>query len=898
MAHSSIKTGLSALVATASMLAVSTSAFAQVDEIIVTAQKKEQNLQDVPIAIQAFDIESLDKYRIEGLEDVAFATPGVYVTQNPADPNGVRINIRGIGTFDPQIGQDSRIAIYQDGVYQGRTQGLAVDYPDIERMEVLKGPQGTLYGRNTVGGLINIISTTPQYGETGGKVGLEVGNFSHLKVTGAVNLPIGDSVALRLSGLTLGRDGWVKNQGTGADFGGEQKWGGRAALGVELSESMELVIAGDYNKTEKEPLFYQSITDFGAGFLAGTIDTFEGRQEEVTPSFVNEAGDLETKGISAILNMDVADGQNLKITGAYREADSSRFVALVPTANPAALNATAGGFNTVLSGLPTTFATAAANTLDPTYPGALQLRSDFGVEFDGSTPERGLFLSPPGGATNLSDHQQFSLEATMNGSLMDDKLDYTVGAFFYDESTGTGNDPASRSSTNDYLFVLASFGFIPFVPWQQEANDFLAPFAGFLPPGTLPAGPATLTTIYTPFAQSIPSSTPLGAGVQANLENILFGTGLRGAEQCNPASYSTGSVPIVTSTSLFCALSTARQSAANTLFIDTQTFALYGQATYNLTEDLRITGGLRFSDESKDGVGQAKSAFFVDNFDLFGNPIDPNISSYSDSVLDPSVTVEYDIAEDMLVYASYKQAFRAGGFNSAAVGPNLPGETFGSDFNFGREDITAYEVGYKGDINDDFRFNISGFYYDFTNQQTTVALDPLIATSRAVVNTDEEIWGIEADATFALSENITLRGGYSWVDGDAGDVTNPLTGILEVRDELQGTPEHSFLAAVDFVQPLGDNEMFANLTYSYKDEVLSIPQNDLRLPSFALVNGRLGFNLEDFGVEDSPLTVAFWGTNLLDEEYLIDSLPFESFAYRTVVFGQPRSYGVSVGTRF
>jgi len=690
MARIPLKKGFSALTATASVLAMSTSAFAQVDEIVVTAQKREQNLQDVPISIQAFDVESLEKFRIEGLEDVATATPGVYVTQNPADPNGVRVSIRGVGTFDPQIGQDSRIAIYQDGVYQGRTQGLAVDYPDIERMEVLKGPQGTLYGRNTVGGAINIISASPQYGETEGKVGLELGNYGHLKVSGAVNIPVGDTIALRVSGLTLGRDGWVKNLGTGADFGGEQKWGGRAALGVELSESMELVIAGDYNKTEKEPLFYQSVTDFGSGFLAPAIETSIGRQDEVTPSFVNEAGDLETKGISATLNMEVAGGQALKVTGAYREADSSRFVTLVPTANPDILNATAGGFNTVLSGLPGSFALGASNTLDPNYPGNIQLRPDFGVEFDGSNPERGLFLSPPGGSTNLGGHEQLSLEATMTGSFMEDKLDYTVGAFYFDETSGTGNDPASRTSTNDYLFVLSSFSFIPFVPWQQEANDFLAPFAGFLPPGTLPAGPATLTTIYEPFIGFFPSSTPLGAGLQANFENILFGSGVRGPDQCNPATYASGAVPIVTSTSMFCALSNARQSAANTLFIDTQTFAAYGQATYHVTDDLRLTAGLRFSNESKDGVGQAKSAFFVDDFDLFGNRIDPNISSFSDSVLDPSFTIEYDIAEDMMVYASYKQAYRAGGFNSAAVGPNLPGETFGADFNFGREDIAAY----------------------------------------------------------------------------------------------------------------------------------------------------------------------------------------------------------------
>ncbi len=905
MARNTPKSFLSALTVTASVVAMSTSAFAQVDEIVVTAQKKEQNLQDVPISIQAFDVESLEKFRIEGLEEIAVATPGVYVTQNPADPNGVRVNIRGVGTFDPQIGQDSRIAIYQDGVYLGRTQGLAVDYPDIERMEVLKGPQGTLYGRNTVGGAINIISARPNYDEVEGKFGAEVGNYGHLKVDGAVNMPVSDNVAVRIAGMTMQRDGWVENLGTGVDYGGEEKWGVRGTVGIQMSPDMQLEISGDYNQTEKEPLFYQSITDFGAGFLAPAIGTFDGRQEEVTPSYVNEAGDLVTKGLSASLYWEPEGNHSVKGTLAYREAESSRFVTLVPTANPAVLNAVAGGFNTVLGGLPNAFATAASEPLDPTtYPSAIGLRSDWSTEFDGSNPERGLFLSPPGGSRNLVGHEQLSAELTYNGSFMDGKLDFTGGAFYYDESSGTGNDPASRTSTNDYLFVLAGFAYIPSIQYQVDANNFLAPFEpGFIPAGTLPAGPMTLSSILTPFAAALPNSIPLGAGAQANLENILFGTptnpALRGTCASEaPVITAAGTIANDTSTSIYCTLLNARQSAANTLFIDTQTFALYGQATWHISEDLRLTGGLRFSSESKDGEGQAKSAFFVDDFDHFGNRIDSNISSFSDDVLDPSVTIEYDATDDILLYASYKQAYRAGGFNSAAVGPRLPGETFSADFNFGREDITAYEGGFKGDFGSDLRLNVAGFFYDFKNQQTTVALNPLIATSRAVVNTDEELWGIEADAQWAITEGITLRGAYSWIDGDAGDVTNPLTGAIEVRDELQGTPKNSYLVALDYNRPFGDDEMFASISYSHKDEILSIPQNDLRLPAFQLVNARLGFDFDDLGYEDNPLRVSVWATNLFDEEYLIDSLPFETFAYRTVVYGQPRSYGVSVRTTF
>ena len=189
----------------------------------------------------------------------------MHITPNPADNNGVRVNIRGIGTFDPQIGQDSRIAIYQDGVYLGRTQGLAFDMPDLARVEVLKGPQGTLYGRNSVGGAINLISQAPTGEELSGSLSAEYGNFDHKKLQGAVNLPLSETVGLRLSGLYLDRDGWVENSGPGTDFGGTERYGFRAALGVDANENARIDLAFDYNKVKNEPLFYQSVTDFGAG---------------------------------------------------------------------------------------------------------------------------------------------------------------------------------------------------------------------------------------------------------------------------------------------------------------------------------------------------------------------------------------------------------------------------------------------------------------------------------------------------------------------------------------------------------------------------------------------------------------------------------------------------------
>jgi len=857
--------GLTALAVSTSLLALSAPAFAQLDEIIVTAQKKQENLQDVPVAITAFDLEALETNRIEGLQDIGTFTPGLYVTNNPADPNGVRVSIRGIGTYDPQVGQDSRVAIYQDGIYLGKTQGLGIDMPDLARIEILKGPQGTLYGRNTVAGAINLVSATPNPGELSGKINAEYGNYDHKKVSGAVNLPMGDTAAVRLSGSYMDRSGWIKNSGPGADFGGEKKYGMRGAFGVEFSDAFRLDLAADYNKTEAEPIFYQSVTDFGAGLFAPAISTSDGRQEEVTTSFTNEAGNLVTQGVSAIGTWSPAENHVVKLTAAYREVESSRFVALIPSANPAVVNAITGGFNQALGALPFAF-------------GATQqpLRPDFGSQFDGSVPDRGLFLSPPGGSANLPDHNQFSLEATYTGETNDGKLEYTAGAFFFDEETGS---PVTQNlaNANDYLFVLGQFD-----PRVTAPN--ITGFLGGLGVPAAAMGPIPAAGVLLSFLQG-----PLAAQAFPLLTQLV-GNGTT----CTSAPSAANNFCLPT---LSVALNSTMQTTTNSLQIDTTALALYAQGTYHVSDDFRITAGLRYSDESKDGVGQMQSAFFNDNVTLTGNVIAPNEASFDDDVLDPSVTLEWDANDDVMIYASYKESFRSGGFNASSAGFRMPGQTYSADFTFQREDITAYEGGFKGDFGDNVRINAAAYYYDFANKQVTFATNPLIATERAIVNTDDEVYGFEVDGTFVLNDNFTARGSYAYIDGTAGDTVNPLNPA-DVRSypELQGTPKNSYMMAIDYNGKLGNKDLFGNLTFSHKDDILAIPESALRLPAIDLVSGRIGMSFDTSN--GAKATIALWGTNLLDEEYLVDSLPFETFAYRTNVYGQPRSYGITAGLTF
>jgi len=899
MSSSALK-GLTALAVSTSLLAFSAPALAQIDTIVVTAQKREQSLQDVPISINAFDVESIEKNRISGLEDIAKFSPGVYTTPNPADETGVRVNIRGIGTFDPQIGQDSRTAIYVDGVYYGRSQGLAFDSPDLGRVEILKGPQGTLYGRNSVGGAVNIISVAPSTEEFSGGIDGEYGNFDHAKVKGHLNVPIGENAALRVSGLYSETGGWVENEGVGEDFAATERFGARAALRFEPTDRLTFDLAGDITNTQSTPFFHQALpgTANPTSLFAAAITPFEddSRQESVVSFADIEFGETEILGISGVADYEINETDNIKLILAYREADSERFVSLAPTANPlilggiinADVSPAAGlqSFNSEFTALPAAFATASQISGQN-----FTLRPDFASQFDGSTAaDTGLFVSSPGGASTLVGHEQFSAELTYTGSL-GDKLDFTAGAFYFDEQTGNaGGTTGSTTDVNSFLFVLGGLGS---VLGATGFNAGIAPTQGGI--SQIGAGIAQLQGALA----QIPD-IPATAAIRAPLEAQLAGLQMQQAQLQGTLGFlQNGVVTNVAAASTF--LGNARQSAANTLSIDTQAFALYGEATWHVSEDFRITGGLRYSDDRKDGVGQASSPFFLDSTDLLGNPIAPNVASADTDSLDPTVVLEYDATDNFLVYASYKESFRSGGFNAAAVGLIPPGETSGTDFVFGQEDITAYEVGFKSDLADNrLRLNLAGYFYDFKDFQTTVSLDPLIATSRAIVNTDQEIWGVDAEAVLAIDDYLTASLTYSFVDGNTDDTLNPGTGVIDMRDELQGTPENSLAFGLDYGRPISENvELFANGTFSFKDGALAIPMqgaaSEIRFSDQSLLSGRLGVG---FNAGGRDVSVALWGENLLDDEYTIDGLPFNTFAFNTAVFGRPRTYGVAAGVKF
>ena len=219
-----------------------------IEEITVTAQRRTQSLQDVPVALQVIDSDLIADVAAEDLGDLNGFVPGLVVSSySPTQP---RYQIRGIQTGDFGVGTDPAVGVYVDGIYAARSGASLLAFNDIERIEVLKGPQGTLFGRNSAAGAISIITRQPE-DEFHSLARLRFGEYGKQYYEGMLNTPITDSVALRVNGVYNKSDGWIQDAATGEDLRPEKNWAGRAALRWDLSAGTTATLAWDHDDLDQ-----------------------------------------------------------------------------------------------------------------------------------------------------------------------------------------------------------------------------------------------------------------------------------------------------------------------------------------------------------------------------------------------------------------------------------------------------------------------------------------------------------------------------------------------------------------------------------------------------------------------------------------------------------------------
>lgn len=302
-----------------------------VEEVIVTATKREQTLQDVPISVAVTGQKTIERAQIRDLIDLQSVVPSLKVTQLNA-ASQTNFVIRGFGNGNGNDGIESSVGVFIDGVYRSRSAAALDDLPEVERVEVLRGPQSTLFGKNVSAGAISIVTKQPQF-EFGGKAEVSLGNYDQRQVKATVTGPLSDTVAVRLSGSVNKRDGYATNVTTGNDVNNRDRWSIRGDLLWVPTDQTQVRIIADYNKITEVCCAVNAVYNGPATQFIGAPSPFGLGKPVGDPSKIfdrdvvfntDPSNRLTGQGISGQLDHDLGFAKLTAIT-AYRKQTSASY---------------------------------------------------------------------------------------------------------------------------------------------------------------------------------------------------------------------------------------------------------------------------------------------------------------------------------------------------------------------------------------------------------------------------------------------------------------------------------------------------------------------------------------------------------------------------------------------
>jgi outer membrane receptor protein involved in Fe transport len=789
----------------------------EIEEIIVTAQKREQSLQDVPIVVTSVSGELLQAAGVKDIRDLTVLTPGLTVTST-SNESIVTARVRGVGTVGDNPGLESSVGVVIDGVYRPRNGVSFGDLGQVSRIEVLKGPQGTLFGKNTSAGVINVITTGPTRDfQAEGEA--TYGNYNAWGLTGSVSGPLSDTVAARLFVGTRQRDGFqhiVTGPGprTKTRDNDQNFWTARGQVEFDPTADLSVKLIADYTKRDENccvgtQLFVgSSATNRGNLINAvrpGSLDTTSTPFDRVGYANRATSQDIEDKGVSAEVNWTVADGVKLTAITALRN-----------------------------------------------------WRTENGQDSDFTAAD--ISYRPTDGSVFV-EFGQFSQELRLAGEAADGKLNWLVGGFY------------AKEQLKDRARLL-------------YGTDYYAYFSGKVLGGAPALIGLTPGTIFQP-----------GRGTDDRYKQT------------------------------------------------DQTFALFTNDSYQITENLELTVGLRWTRDHKKlatqysttgtSCDQAEAAFGAlsraigpagasaiagalclthenNDFDELGR----FTQKHTETEVTGTAKLAYHWTPDVMTYASYSRGYKAGGYNLdreavtrvTAVGPDFAADP---DTRFRGEFVDSYEVGAKTKLFDKtLLLNAAAFYQKFTDFQ----LNTFIGTGFVVETLPEVVSkGVDLDFIYLPPvKGLTFQGGVTYAETEiqpftAADLLNPsrfssLRRLPGAR--LSFAPLWSASLATSYEHDLGNGlKLTANLSGKYTS-----PYNtgsDLhplkRNPEMVLVNGRIGI-----GAEDERWTLEAWSNNLTNHDYIQVGFngPFQvdenndAISVYDAFLGAPRTYGVTLRLKY
>jgi iron complex outermembrane recepter protein len=330
-----------------------------VQEMIITARKREESAQRVPLSVTPYAARDLAARNMRKLESLDSHVPSLLVTTSTGTANSARVALRGIGQGEPTSSADPAVGVYVDGVYLSRFQGELMTLFDVDRVEVLRGPQGTLFGKNTIGGAVNLITAKPKF-EFGGNAEVRFGNFDTIESRFALNVPlIPEKAAMRFSLATATRDGYTKNRVNGDEYSDNKMLGGRVQLLALPGEDLEVMLSAERTREDRKPQGSECVflgrrggtggfiaSHPSLGFREACLEDQRGDEFDFASDVTYAEDRLETTGTSAKVTWDVAPDLTLTSISAWRRQQTRLLADLDGTSLPLFQDQFGGGGDT------------------------------------------------------------------------------------------------------------------------------------------------------------------------------------------------------------------------------------------------------------------------------------------------------------------------------------------------------------------------------------------------------------------------------------------------------------------------------------------------------------------------------------------------------------------------
>ena len=838
--------------------------------ILVTAAKRETTLQEIPVAVSVVSADTLQREQIRDLRDLQTIVPSLRVSQLQSSAN-TNFIIRGFGNGANNAGIEPSVGVFVDGVYRSRTAAQIGDLPNVARIEVLRGPQSTLFGKNASAGVISLVTAAPSF-TTEGSLNLSYGNYDAGVVTGYITGPISDSLAISFAGGVNQRDGYLTDGATGGETNDRDRYFVRSQLLFDNGNNFTARVIADYDKIDELCCGVVNVQRSAASAailgLGGQLNDPNNPFADVVYNNFASTNDIENYGISGQLDLDVGEFTLTSITayrethGEYRQDVDFTSLDLLQRNQTQALETFTQEFRV-------------SGQLGPVSMLAGAFYFDENVIENQDIFKGGRFrnfadLSAGGNGTGSTVQV---IEATI-GQL------YGVGNQYIGQFGSAGlAETGSFALSNDALSLFAQFDF--------EVADGLVLTVG----GNYTMDDKAMVTNYQTL-DAFSNIDLVDAGFRAiRAQGIAttVGTQLglgRAATQAEINAFATGTSPA----------GAAGAAAFPTI----------------------VAGATTFADANKNG---ALNPFLVGRpLQLFPRFINvPNAiesARTNDNDFSYTVRLAYDVNPDLNIYASYATGFKASSFNLArdsrplasdivavrAANPTFLNQTSGSRF-AGPENSEVIELGMKGDW-DRFSMNLTGFRQDINGFQSNIFTGTGFLLSNAG---KQRTWGVELETQSNPIDPLTVNFAVTWLDPTYASFPLSTVGDL-TGTRPAGIPEWTVILGGQWEQPLPNGDtVFLRSTYHYESssQVIEGLAGFLSSGQAAAIAAAAPFRrqVDDLSAsltyEVTDLDLSLWGRNLLNDRYLLSL--FDSPGQPRSISGypnQPRTYGVSLALDF